>query len=397
MFPLTCWAEASGNFTPKKTDNYELGVAGAGKTDLFVDGERVIDNSTNPQTGTIFFNSGSQERTAVTKLEEGKQYSIVARLYYSSEGAQAAGTLSPQSRGGIRFGIAPSKTQDDFIAEALDACRDADLVLGFVGLNNDFESEGFDRPDMKLPDSANAFMNAISSAHNNTVAVVQSGTPVELPWVHKVKGVYQAFYGGNEVGNGLADVLFGKVNPSAKLPLTIPAELKDSPSHLNFGGENGRVLYSEGVFVGYRHFATTGRKPLFPFGKGLSYTAFNIINARIDQTNASHDVVVKLNVKNTGSVAGREVVQLYVNDVESRLARPFIELKAYAKTGTLHPGESEEVTLKLNKRAFSYFDDFKGKWVIESGDFKLFVATSSAVEDIRDTLTYRVDNSSDFI
>ncbi|TIA80758.1 hypothetical protein E3P77_02724 [Wallemia ichthyophaga] len=395
--PLTCWAEASGIFTPNKTDNYEIGIAGAGQTDLFVDGERVVDNSTNPQPGTLWFNSGSQERTVVKKLEEGKQYSIMARLYYSSEGAQAAGTLSPHSRGGIRFGISPSKSQDEFLQEALDACKGADLVLCFVGLNNDFESEGFDRPDMKLPDSANAFMNAISSAHSNTVAIVQSGTPVELPWVDKVKGVYQAFYGGNEVGNGLADILFGRLNPSAKLPLTMPVELRDSPSHLNFGGENGRVVYAEGVFVGYRHFATTGKKPLFPFGKGLSYTSFDVTNARVDQTSDSHDVLIRMKVTNTGSVAGREVIQLYVNDVESRLARPFLELKAYAKTNLILPGESEEVTLMLGKRAFSYFDDFKSRWVIEAGEFKLFVATSSAVEDIKHTLSYYVDKTSEFI
>ncbi|TIC65479.1 putative beta-glucosidase precursor [Wallemia mellicola] len=396
VFPLTCWSEATGTFTPNKTDNYELGVAGIGKIDLYINNEKVVDNSTDPQPGTLWFNSGSEERTTVKHLEEGKQYTITAKLYYSSEGSQAAGTLSPLLRGGIRFGIAPFKSQEAFIEEALEACQGASLVLGFVGLNNDFESEGFDRPDMKLPESANAFMDAIASANENTVAVVQTGTPVELPWVNKVKGVYQAFYGGNEVGTGLADVLFGKHNPSAKLPLTIPVELRDNPSHLNFGGENGRVSYAEGVFVGYRHFVTTGRQPLYPFGKGLSYTSFAITEPHLE-SKGDYEVVIKVNVKNTGDVAGKEVIQLYVHDVESRLARPYIELKAYGKTKTLNPGESQEVVLNLNRRAFSYFDDLKGKWVIEAGEFRLLVATSSATEDVKHTLSHTINQSTEFI
>ena len=269
VFPLKCWADVSGTFTPPKTQDYELGIAAASQANLYVNDELVIDNSTNPQPGELWFNFGSSERRSTKHFEAGKSYVIKARLHYNPDGAQAAGTFSPVSRGGVRFGISPTKSQDEFIKEALDVCDGADLVLSFVGLNNDFESESFDRPDMRLPDSANAFMDAIASTNKNTVAIVQTGTPVEMPWANKVKSIYQAFYGGNETGNGISDVLFGKHNPSAKLPLTFPVLLQDNPSHLNFGGENGRVFYSEGVFVGYRHFDTAQREPLFPFGKGL--------------------------------------------------------------------------------------------------------------------------------
>jgi beta-glucosidase len=204
---------------------------------------------------------------------------------------------------------------------------------------------------------------------------------VEMPWIDKVAGVVQMWYDSQEQGNALADVLFGDVTPSGKLPTTFPVRLQDNPSYLNFPGENGKVFYGEGLFVGYRYYDKKEIAPLFPFGYGLSYTTFEYSNLQVAETFKVEDgLVVSVKIKNTGKRAGKEIVQVYVRDVRSSLVRPEKELKAFAKV-ELQPGASQTVNLHLDQEAFWFYDPARGGWVTEPGEFEILVGASS--RDIR--------------
>ena len=189
--------------------------------------------------------------------------------------------------------------------------------------------EGFDRVDMKLPGEQNKLIKEVLKANKNTVVVLNVGSPVEMPWIDKAQTVLQLWYNGQEQGNALADVLFGDINPSGKLPTTFPVRLEDNPAYINYPGENGKVKYGEGIFVGYRYYDKKDVTPLFPFGHGLSYTKFKYSNLKLCTKKVSPDgtLKVKVDVTNTGKVKGKEVVQLYVRDVQSTFARPEKELK----------------------------------------------------------------------
>jgi beta-glucosidase len=199
--------------------------------------------------------------------------------------------------------------------------------------------------------------------------------------------VVEAWFPGQECGNAIADVLFGEVNPSGRLSQSWPTRLEDNPAFINYPGENGRVRYGEGLFVGYRYYDKKRIAPRFPFGYGLSYTTFRYDNLRLDKSEYTlgEPIVASVEVTNGGPVAGQEVVQLYVHDLESSLVRPAKELKAFAKVA-LAPGETKHVTLTLDQRALSFYDDAEACWVAEAGEFKVKVGASS--RDIRCTATF---------
>jgi beta-glucosidase len=203
-------------------------------------------------------------------------------------------------------------------------------------------------------------------------------------WLEQVPCVVEAWYGGMEAGTALANVLFGDVNPSGKLTMTFPRKLSDSPAHNSertYPGDD-KVFYEEGIFVGYRHFDTKNIEPLFPFGYGLSYTSFSYDNLTIDKKKMKFDEIVKISVdiSNTGERTGKEVVQLYINDIESSVERPLKELKGFKKV-TLNPGQTETVTFELNKDNFSFYHPKENSWVVERGLFKILIGSSS--RDIR--------------
>ena len=212
------------------------------------------------------------------------------------------------------------------------------------------------------------------------MVVIHSGAPVAMPWINQVKAVLQAHYFGMQGGSALAEILFGGVNPSGKLSETFPKQLGDNPAYLNYPGSR-EVNYGEGIFVGYRYYDHTGVEPLFPFGHGLSYTTFEYKKLELPSAfKPGEEVKVHLQVKNTGKVAGKEVVQLYVSDLKSSLVRPPKELKGFQKVA-LKPGESKTVVFTLDARAFSFYDPHRGSWVVEPGDFEILVGSSSV--DIR--------------
>jgi beta-glucosidase len=269
------------------------------------------------------------------------------------------------------------------IEEAVAVATDADVALLFIALPASIESEGYDRPDLNLTPQQVALIQAVAAANPRTVVILNNGSAVDMrAWIDDVAAVVEAWLPGQAGAGAVVDILYGDVNPSGKLAETFPLELRDIPSYLNFPGENNTVRYGEGVFVGYRAFDALCRDVLFPFGFGLSYTHFEYSDLRVSSTEfvIGQSLEVSVDVKNTGPVAGKEIVQLYVCDHQARLRRPPKELKAFAKV-SLNPGETKRVTLTLNERAFSYYDPAYGQWVAEAGAFEILVGSSSA--DIR--------------
>jgi len=225
------------------------------------------------------------------------------------------------------------------------------------------------------------------AAHPHTIVVLNTGSPITMPWLEKVAAVVQAWYPGQECGNAIADVLFGDTNPSGKLPQTFPVRLEDNPAYLDFPGENGKVYYGEGLFVGYRYYEKKKIAPLFPFGFGLSYTTFTYGSLSLSAQKIGPDDLLQVSVEitNTGQRTGKEIVQVYVRDEQARLQRPEKELKAFAKV-QLEPGERKTVTLSLARDALAYYDDLAHEWVAEAGEFEVFVGASS--QDIRARATF---------
>jgi beta-glucosidase len=258
----------------------------------------------------------------------------------------------------------------------------ADVALVFTGLPLQYESEGIDRTHINMPPSHNKLISEISVMQKNTIVILTNGSAVTMPWLSDVAGVLETWLGGQAGAGGIADVLFGKVNPSGKLAETFPMRLEDTPAFFNFPGEQGDVLYGERIFVGYRYYDERKIKPLFPFGYGLSFTTFEYSDLIVSSKNTTDEdgLTVSLNVKNTGDVKGKEIVQLYVSDSKSTLQRPEKELKKFTKI-ELNPGEEKTVTFKLESRDFSYFDAKRNMWIAESGEYLIAAAASS--RDIR--------------
>lgn len=278
------------------------------------------------------------------------------------------------------------------LQEARDTAAKGDIAVLFLGLPDNYESEGYDRSHLSLPESHKALIDAVAEVQTNIVVVLSNGSPIEMPWIHKTKGILEGYLGGQAFGGAVADLLFGEVSPSGKLAETFPMKLSDNPSFLNFPGEGDTVEYKEGLFVGYRYYDKKELEPLFPFGFGLSYTEFQYSNLTISKSSIKDNESVKVTatVKNTGTRAGKEIVQLYVSDVESSVIRPLKELKGFQKLA-LQPGEEQEVAFELDKRSFAYYNVNIGDWHVESGIFDIAIGSSS--RDIRLTASIKVEST----
>ena len=266
------------------------------------------------------------------------------------------------------------------IDEAVIVAREADVALLYVALPAFKESEGYDRPDLHLTEQQVALIQAVAAAQSQTVVILNNGSAVTMePWIEDVPVVVEAWMMGQAGGGAIADVLFGVVNPSGKLAETFPRRLEDTPAVLNYPGENGAVRYGEGMYIGYRYYDVKDLDVLYPFGYGVSYTSYAYSNLRVS-AQAFRDVdglTVSVDVTNTGEVAGKEIVQVYVHDETARLSRPDKELKGFAKVA-LQPGETQTVTIELDARAFAYYDPAYHQWVTESGSFEILVGRSAA-------------------
>ena len=358
------YAQYEGTYKhTEATREYVLGCSVMGTAQVFVNNKLVVDNKTKQVRGSNFFlGLGSREERNTITFEKGKTY--VIRVEF---GSSATSTLPHDSAdiGGVYFGFAPNVDMQDEFSEAVDVARNADVVILVVGLSKEWESEGFDRPIMDIPRHTNELVERISAVNKNIVVVNQSGSPVTIPWIDKVSSFVQAWYGGNEVGNAIADVLFGDVNPLARLPMTFPLRLEDTPLYFNYELSKGRVLYGEDVYVGYRYYEKTKREVLFPFGFGLSYTTFEFSGLAVKTD--GKNVTATVTVKNTGAIDGAESVQLYVSQEETTITRPLRELKAFEKV-FLKAGEAKKVTVEVSVReAASYWDEYYNKWSVEKG------------------------------
>lgn len=284
------------------------------------------------------------------------------------------------------YSSVPTQNRHALLLEAVDAARKADVVIFVGGLNKNEnqDCEGADRRSLNLPYGQDELIGELARVNRNLVAVIISGNAVAMPWVNEVPAIVEAWYGGTEAGNAIASVLAGEVNPSGKLPFTFPVRLEDNPAIAldAYPGDGKQVEYKEGIFVGYRWNDRERIKPLFCFGHGLSYTTFEYgkVTAEGRQMGPDGTITVSVPVKNTGSRAGAEIVQLYVSDLKSSLPRPVKELKGFRKI-TLQPGQEQTVSFTIDRKALSFYDDTKQDWVAEPGTFEVLVGASAC--DIR--------------
>ena len=295
---------------------------------------------------------------------------------------------------GVKTGqdLSESRSEAQLIADAAAAARKADAVIFVGGLNksNHQDCEGDDRLQYGLPYAQDKVIGALAEANPNLAVVIVSGNAVAMPWIDRVPAVLEAWFSGSEAGNALADVVFGAVNPSGKLPFTFPVRLEDNGAHAlgEYPGAD-KVKYNESIFVGYRWHDKEQLKPLFAFGHGLSYTAFAVGNVKADRTTLAPNGSIRISadVTNTGDRAGAEVVQLYIGDEQSSLPRPVKELKGFQKV-SLNPGQTQTVTFEITPGMLQYYDDAKGAWVAEPGAFTAYVGAAS--DDIRGTVEFEL-------
>ena len=292
------------------------------------------------------------------------------------------------------YDIKEDVIDQDMLNQAVETAKEADVAVIFAGLPDAFESEGYDRSHMRMPQCQNTLISEIAKVQENVVVVLHNGSPVEMPWADEVKGILEAYLGGQAVGQAEVDVLFGKVNPCGKLAETIPYKLADNPSYLNFPGDGQTVTYNEGVFVGYRYYDTKEMPVRYPFGYGLSYTTFEYSDLQLsaDKIKDTDTLKVTLKVKNTGDRAGKEIVQLYVADKTGAACRPVKELKNFVKV-ELQPQEEKTVEMELDKRSFAWYNTQIHDWYAASGEYEILAAASS--RDIRLKKTVYVESTTE--
>ncbi|MCR5763030.1 MAG: glycoside hydrolase family 3 C-terminal domain-containing protein [Treponema sp.] len=283
------------------------------------------------------------------------------------------------------------KTEEDdavLSKEALDLAQNSSIIVFFAGLPDSYESEGYDRTHLNLPPVQNKLIDQISKVNSNIVVVLQNGSPVLMPWAEKVNAIVEAYLGGEAVGEAAVNILTGKVNPSGKLAETFPLRLEDTPAYLNFSKDKHNVDYGEGIFVGYRYYDSRKMDVAYPFGYGLSYTTFEYSNISVSKDSFSDDetLSVTVSVKNTGSVAGKEVVQLYIKDNTDSSIRPEKELKGFEKV-MVEPGQTKTVSFTINKRSLAWYNTDIHEWYAASGEYDILIGSSS--RDIR--LTKRIN------
>lgn len=356
----------TGTIVPPETAEYELSIRSDDGSRLYLNGALLIGN---------WGDHAGETRTQRVTMEKGKPYDL--RIDYYENGGGAI----------MQFGWQTSV--DRWLTDAVDAAKQSDLALVIVGTSGNIESEGFDRTSLDLPLGQNALIEAVLNANPRTVVVLTTGAPVLMPWVDAVPAIVQAWFGGEQAGPALADILFGDVNPAGKLPVTFLKAWKDSPAFATYPGD-GKTFYSEGIFVGYRHFDKNNIIPLFPFGHGLSYTTFSYAHLAVTPrvTDGKRACDVSMELTNTGTRRGAEVVQFYVTEDRPSVPRPPKELKGFRKID-LAPGEKGTVTLSLDESAFSFFDPAARRWTMNPGTFTIHAGSSSRDLRATGTVTFR--------
>ena len=288
---------------------------------------------------------------------------------------------------------------DEMKNQAVEAAKNADKVVVFAGLPDSYECEAYDRSHMRLPECQNILIDELLKLSKPVIIVLHNGSPVEMPWADYVDGIVEAYLGGEGVGEAVMKVLYGKVNPSGKLAETFPKKVEDNPSYLSYLGQNHRCNYSEGIFVGYRYYDTKKMDVLFPFGFGLSYTTFNYSNLKVSVGGSAvsgavdinaDKITVSVDVTNTGNMAGKEIVQLYISDKTKAAIRPVHELKGFEKIA-LNPGETGTVSFELDKRSFAWFNEAISDWYAAGGEYVIEIGKSSRDIVLTETIEVKGD------
>jgi beta-glucosidase len=365
-------ARATLSFVAAVAGEHQFSLISAGLSRALINGELVVDAWSNWSRGEPYFTFGCEEVVYSRVLKAGEICHITVE--YTTEAPVEIPFRA------LRFGAHRVAGEQD-MAAAVEAARHADVAIVFAGLNAEWDNEGLDRNSITLPHRQNELIARVAAVNPRTVVVLQTGSPVTLPWLDAVPAVLQAWYPGQECGNAIADVLLGITEPGGRLSQTWPHDVADTVAYgdpLQYPGVDGHVRYGENLLIGYRHYEARQIATRFPFGFGLSYTGFAIDNLRIGKAalNPGETLHVQVSVRNTGARTGSEVVQLYVKDNQSTLSRPIKELKAFAKV-QLAAGETCDVTLSLGMRAFAAFDEQRKAWWAEAGDFELQVGRSS--------------------
>lgn len=373
----TWYADMEGSFVADQDCVYELGIVVSGTAKGYVNGELIVDNATKQVAGDAFFGAATREERGRVSIKKGETVNFKIE-FGSAPTFTLKGDAYVPGHGSLRVGGCRVLDDQEEIQRSVALAKEHDQVIICAGLNSDWETEGADRASMKLPGVLDQLIADVSKANPNTVVVMQTGTPEEMPWLDVAPAVVQAWYGGNETGNCIADVIFGDANPSGKLSLSFPKRLQDVPAFLNFRTEAGRTLYGEDVYVGYRYYEFADREVNFPFGHGLSYTTFGFSDLKV----AVEDGKIKatLSVTNTGDRKGAEVAQLYVRPKQAaKINRPVKELRGFAKV-ELEAGQSKTVSIEeLEKYAAAYWDEERDQWCVEKGDYEVIVSDSSKI------------------
>ncbi|KAM0315723.1 hypothetical protein ACHAPQ_011523 [Fusarium lateritium] len=371
--------EIVGDFTPAETGNHYIACSGLGPTRVYVDGEIIYEqtaNCTDPM-GSLFL--AAPEPEFRHKFEGGKTY----RLRICSDPPAKIGLTILEGRSGVRVGFSLESNHDaDLVGEATEVAKAADYAIVFTGHDPQWETEGRDQDGFNLPrkGTQDVLVSTVASVNPNTVVVNSTGVAIAMPWLEQVPAVVQAWFPGQECGYSIADVLTGAVNPEGRLPVSFPKSIEDCPAHGNFPGEyvDGqlKVTYTEGVFVGYRHFDRLPREKVnFPFGHGLSYTTFTYELGSISRE--GEDWSVSAQVSNSGEQAGGALVQVYAGPAEQSSEHPIKTLVAFQKV-RLDPGKTKSVKLLVNQRDLAHFDTALKKWVINEGKYRFSLGASSA-------------------
>jgi beta-glucosidase len=339
--------------------NYVLDIVSDDGSRLYIDNKLVINDWTD---------HAAQNFSTTISFRNNEAHTIVLEYY--------------QNAGDATIKLGWRLPDDDLIKDAVAAAQKSDVALIFAGTSYLYESEGFDRDNIDLPENQNKLIEEVSKVNNNVIVVLSTGQPVTMPWKDKVKGIIESWFGGEKIGFAITDVLTGKYNPSGKLPVTFPKRWEDCSANSTYKKQDGITNYSDGIFVGYRHFDKYKIEPLFPFGFGLSYTTFKYDNLSLSSGTIAGDgkINVTFNVKNTGKQEGAEIVELYITDVHCSVERPAKELKGFRKV-FLKPGETGSVEFTIDKNSLGFYDTNTSAWKYEPGEFKVLIGSSS--QDIK--------------
>jgi beta-glucosidase len=341
---------------------YEIGLQSDNGVRLYLDGKKILDYWIDSKPGDF--------KMVRYKFKAGRLYDIEVE-FYENIGSCVC-----------KLGMDKYET-GDMLEEAVQLAKESDVVILCAGLSELYEGEAIDRDQLDLPEDQLNLIGRVLQVNKNTLIVLNNATPVLMdPWMDEVPAIIEAFYPGQEGGHALADIIFGDVNPSGKLPITFPKRFEDSAVYGTYPGTKAKAEYKEGIFVGYRHFDKYDIEPLFPFGFGLSYTSFDYTNLKLNssQINSTDSLLVQVTVKNTGPRSGDEIIQLYLRDIQASVEREDKSLKGFTRV-CMKPGEQKTVVFTIDKSHLSFYDERQRQWLAEPGDFEVLIGSSS--RDIR--------------